>query len=750
MKTKLAIAATTLIAAFAAGAETYTWTGSAGTADWATSGNWSSSDGGTTFPGSSDTAFFSGNATVAIAEGQSVGALTLENNAVVALGSDGKAVSFGAIGGAGTIAMNRLLLSNISGSDLTIASETTIKPTTNSGNYIRHIGSGSKVIVNGKIEGDSGVILNITGENSNGGVYLAGDNSGYRGQLTVQNNSGKTRLRFSSHASGLKNGYLRNESDTAGAIAADWSVAGTIAFGRWEDSGRKTDNNYYSRFSNVEGNVLEIGWLDNNGLLGRSIAERKSGSATRKVTLRKVGTGMLEVYDSKHDYGTKIDNGTLLVTHPMSLSGYDNTFTADNYITFGSVSGDPDCPGGTLKYGNDPLNGNEAVTTDWSALVKNSYAPIAVDTNGKDITWASALPASNVGGLVKKGAGTLDVQGYSTYAGKTIVSNGTLKVGFEYSTTDGVSREWEVSDDAKLEVELRSRLANAHAGEAALLSGIPAGSTVNLSNADYRGIPRFTEVTTFTGIVNFCNSLDNSGGNGAGGFVGSVSPVGSNAIDWGITGEPASANTRVFNIEGKDGMAVNLGAFRLTSTNAMVYAKHSCDLNIGALAKGSVINGKFEMQDSKNLTVNSTAGTLALGEGFGVVANGSAAYTGTATFNITGGTFVNNADLSAYTVNIASGVTLGGTSTFGDVDLLVNDVVAPDAATITDKTADYPILTATSFSNIGSSANLNTLLATLNAGETKGSWKVRKVNNGDGTVTLKCVFVQHGFTIVFK
>ena len=38
----------------------------------------------------------------------------------------------------------------------------------------------------------------------------------------------------------------------------------------------------------------------------------------------------------------------------------------------------------------------------------------------------------------------------------------------------------------------------------------------------------------------------------------------------------------------------------------------------------------------------------------------------------------------------------------------------------------------------------------VNASVTGGKWKVKTVNNGNGTVTLKCVFVKNGFVIVLR
>ena len=104
-------------------------------------------------------------------------------------------------------------------------------------------------------------------------------------------------------------------------------------------------------------------------------------------------------------------------------------------------------------------------------------------------------------------------------------------------------------------------------------------------------------------------------------------------------------------------------------------------------------------------------------------------------------------DLPSY-VAIASGVAFTGEGVFGDVNLSVNDVIPPALTAETDKATEFTLLTATSFT--GTSAAMTTLLDEVNAAVTGGKWKLRRVNNGEGTVTLKCAFAKSGFVIVFR
>ena len=105
------------------------------------------------------------------------------------------------------------------------------------------------------------------------------------------------------------------------------------------------------------------------------------------------------------------------------------------------------------------------------------------------------------------------------------------------------------------------------------------------------------------------------------------------------------------------------------------------------------------------------------------------------------------ADLPSY-LTIANGVKFTGSGVFGDVDLSVNDVVVPALTAETDKTTEFTLLTATSIT--GTSATMTELLAPPNAADTTGKWNLAKKYNGDGTVTLKCVYSKNAFVVILR
>ena len=366
---------------------------------------------------------------------------------------------------------------------------------------------------------------------------------------------------------------------------------------------------------------------------------------TAHIALEKVGAGTLTLGGTNtYDGVTTLTEGAIKLAG-LGVMGYESNAN----IVFN---------GGTLAFADD------VEVTDYSARVKNSTGAVSVDTE-KDVTWATALPSSNKGGVVKKGSKTLEIQGYSAYTGKTIVSNGTLKVGFEYNgTKEGLGREFEVEDGANLEVTLRNTTTTRPAAN--VLTAFPEGTTVNLdATAINSGYPRWGDMSgiEWSGIVNFASTSTMST---AGGFVNTDdNSLGSSSIGFGVTGAPESL-ARIVDFEYKENANINLGSFNWPSANAGIFVKRSGSWNIGGRNEPSVLNGKFLTNAGATLTINYTASsTLTIGDGFGAQLNDGA--TGTdpqIVLKMNNGTLVNNADLSGYTVVPAAGVTLSGSGTW--------------------------------------------------------------------------------------
>ena len=246
---------------------------------------------------------------------------------------------------------------------------------------------------NGGITG-SGTITR--GTSATVSLFLAGDNSGFTGTYQDQNNG---------------NSITRITANTAGSASARWifnqptlgrtslpTVSGTISFGSFSGNGTLSDGG-----SGIL-DTVEVGALGLNDTFSGVI-----GMFTGNIALTKVGTGRMTLSGANtFTGGVNINNGILCVSNTSALS------TAGN-ITFG---------GGTLQYSG--VNG-----VDYSPRIASSTAAISIDLNGTNVTFASAMPASNTGGLALTnstgvGTNTLTLTAASAYTGSTIINGGTL------------------------------------------------------------------------------------------------------------------------------------------------------------------------------------------------------------------------------------------------------------------------------------------------------------------------------------
>lgn len=518
--------------------------------------------------------------------------------------------------------------------------------------------------------------------------------------------------------------------------------------------------------------VLEIGAA--NGELGDDrltvqMGDNNSDSCSY-VKIRKVGTGNLVLGDTRHSKGTEINGGTATLVHKNAL--------------LGRTTGDISFGGGTLIYGDSIYEDNDAdgnvkgekVTTDYSAYIKNSTAAIAIDTNDRDVTFATALAASNVGGLVKKGKGALVLSALPKYTGKTVVEEGSLSVPI---TADPSVEAFKVESGAEITYVNNNAQRNA-------IGDVGETAIVNLAsaNAGYR-MWRCTAYPfggeEFKGSINFANKGISSTVDG---IVGDVSELGNANVVWGITGEPENDNTLLVYIQGRTaGSTVYCGALRqMSDRGGISIHRKIINLEVGNRADvGSVLNGAIALRTnaSEGSVIKKIGnGKLTLGPRFRAVAladlsvASGTAFTDTATnyptFKIVDGTFENNANLSAgFTVDLSeasANVVLSGSGSWPenmtlpasykvaavapgetpetlnlDVDFskatLDNEPTKETVAEL-DKSQSYTVFSATS---------INGWTNKVIASGDKGKWKLVKSGN---SLVLK--FFKSGFTMVIR
>ena len=697
------------ILATATWATDFVWTGNTQHAeDWFDPYNWEVNGSPTdTYPQSGDTATFNKAATLNVNSDITVGTLIL--NANLTHRRD-KWLTVGAIEGDGEIIlMNRGRLRNISGTavecnnDIRIVSpDGTDWDNRNAMPWIQ--GNGANFDIKGRLLGDGHVFFTMSGYF---GVRLYGDNSGFSGTIHVDSNS-SNRMKFGEAQAGFANGKLMlygSVNDNGTMLFSD----GVIHFGSIYTKDYATGAKFRCIDKN---NTLVIGNLnspDDRITLGMG------DDANTHAKIIKVGTGTLELGPTRHRNGTIISNGTIRVTHPDGICHKDSSLAFD---------------GGTLQYGANPLDDNNPVTKDVSAYVKDSAEFISVDTDGHDITWSNSAMYNNnpdAKGFVKKGEGTLELSGSNR--------DGTWKFFSDATKTNRIDGGTLVIRNAK------------YNNRYTLMSKILGSGTLKIASEEanggiwLHGTDAFAE---FTGTLDWANELNESGyasGLRMADHINFEMPL----AKLRVSGNPAEP-TAIMKVETQYNPVsahVTVDSFEHLHANAQIYSERSTwTLNLLGINGDSYLNGAFTGQAVN--VVKAGARKLTMGSDFTAL-EGSTITVNEGVFALDAG--VTYAQYSSI-LTIAPGVAFAGEGVFGAVNLSVNDVVVPDVATFTDKTATYPILTATSFS--GTSANVTALLNTLNAGETNGHWRMRIVSNGNGTYTLAIVYCKGGFMVILR
>ena len=396
--------------------------------------------------------------------------------------------------------------------------------------------------------------------------------------------------------------------------------------------------------------------------------------------IRKVGTGNLDLGETRHSKGTEINDGTVTVVHPSALLA---NVKANTEISFG---------GGTLRYGAsvyaDTLG--EDITTDYSAYIKNSTAPVSIDTNGKDITWKTALSTSNTAGITKKGEGVLKLDNWGddnlnqfTSAERTIlIEGGTLAVvNGRYNQTPNLNAK------------------------------VLGTGTLRIDPSQHDGGFRLNSVDAlneFAGTLEWANDLDAS--QKAIGFLTRNGDYNLANLKFRVTGTPETA-VEVLRSEMTNGRTLILGAMDHLSANAKIKFNETSKIKVTGDRGDSYLNGTFA---NKAITlIKGAKAKLTLGAGFNMLAG--------STLEVEGGTFENHANLANYTVNLAAGTALAGDLTSVPAAKLTDYTVVLPAKESVDKKTVYDLVKVPA----GAAAPTVDLTA-LNAGETKGKWKIRK------------------------
>jgi len=302
--------------------------------------------------------------------------------------------------GDGRLLLNSLYMAIISSGSRHITIMNDIEVVAGSSNVIQ-TGNNGLTYLYGDITG-SGTLTLWTNGNS-GGVAFYGDNSGFTGTFDTSA-SGNTRNNTS---------LFYGNASSANAI---WKVRAN-SYSVQTASLIQDAGTYY--FGSLQGYVNVGDFAPTLVVGGRSDADSEFSVTSRKDTkIVKTGSGTA-IQSASGATG----NGTFNTIYSHEI--YGGTMVLNQILPTSCISflGS----GATLRTPSY-ASGDATVYPDASALIKNSSSAICFDDNGEDFTWATQLASSNVGGLTKKGAGTLTLTAVPQYSGPTVVEAGELVV----------------------------------------------------------------------------------------------------------------------------------------------------------------------------------------------------------------------------------------------------------------------------------------------------------------------------------
>jgi len=277
-------------------------------------------------------------------------------------------------------------------------------------------------------------VNNATTLNVNGAATLAGSNQ-YTGATTV-NNGGVLNIRSGLALGTTGAGTTINAGGELRAQGGIYTLAEALALNGSGAAGggslRNTSgvNTYLGAITlgsaariNSDSGRLNLGNTITNGAnlltfggAGDVTAQFIIGNGAGGLT--KDGAGTLAVFGANTYTGTTTLGGGTLLLGSAETAGTSGPLGRQAANAAGTIV----FSGGSLQY--SPQN-NADYSGRFSTALNQMFR---IDTNGRDVTYASAL-ASDGGSLVKYGPGTLTLaSGNNSYSGGTTVSGGTLLV----------------------------------------------------------------------------------------------------------------------------------------------------------------------------------------------------------------------------------------------------------------------------------------------------------------------------------
>jgi fibronectin-binding autotransporter adhesin len=376
-----------------------------------------------------------------------------------------------------------------------------------------------------------------------------------------------------------------------GAIGASPTLTFSAA-----STGTLQVNGFTVSLSQLNTNATTLGApvIENGSTTNAVLTLNTTASNTYAGVMRDGGSGTLAL--------TKSGTGSL------TLSG-NNTYTGGTTLTAGTISFAAGSLGstGAISMNGGTLQWNGSNTDDISGRLTMVTGKTATfDTNGNNVTFASAIGGGTTGALTKTGAGTLTLSGNNTYTGGTIISAGTLALSGASSlantgalTVSGGTFDLGTVSDTVGAVTLTS---GTIAGTTGVLTGTSYAIQSGTISAILGGSGALTKSTTGTVMLTGANSYSGTTTISAG-----VLNVRSDTA-LGATGAITIASGAALEIQG--GITLATQALSLTGTGV------ASDGALRNVSGDNAFGGAITLGNSPaEHRINSDAGTLTLSGG---------------------------------------------------------------------------------------------------------------------------------------
>ena len=767
-----------LLSVTSAEATTYYWDGDGTTSGFGTAGStwtaptvdlWSTDLTGVTAPGAS---------------------ITTTTSDALFFGTDTLGLAAGTITVSGTVSANSLTFGSASGAILLSGGTITLDGTTPTITVNNAADSISSIIAGtAGLSKDGGGTLTLTGTNT-----YTGGTSVEAGTLQLVNSASGDAIRGGGHNYVVASGATLEFNRTAGienistfnlsgagtfktsgtAPIVQTSLGSTVAMGSGAlfhvESGSYTFGaagigDWSSNLSDMQ---VDSG-ATFDGAATPTVVNALNGSGTvltgGGITLGvDNGSGTFSGVIGNSSFGsafsiTKAGSGT------QTLSGA-NTYTGTTTLAAGTLQadvadvaatsgalgngGDITFTGGTLQY-----TANSA-GTDYSPRIKNSTSAMKFDTDGNNVTFATALATSNNGGLTKSGAGTLDIKMGTTYSGTTTIDGGTLRFTNVSDLASVNSSAFNINNGSTLEFESSVGGSNrTNLTGKTFTFGSDGGGTINFNGGNhlFQG-----GVHTFTTTGGLKNTISRTNGGfinnqGSGNTVFNVAD-GSDDVDLEFSADwrngtltKSGAGTMAFtgNHSTSKNIAIDAGTLEIGG---------STSLNGGTFTAAITNAGIFKHNSTANQTLSgviSGTGALVKDNTGGLTLSGANTYSGTTT--VSAGTLTlnyatqDNSKLSNTAALTLAGNTLtlaGGTHT----EVVGETILSAGTASTVTRTSGTSVLQMNEITrNAGASLDFGAASIantdTLNTNGILGAWAtinatdfaMNSTNGADGDIT---------------